>query len=191
MYVRRVNITGNNRTRDEVIRREVRQYESAWFDSDRVRLSRDRIDRLGYFESVTVETPAVPTAPDQVDVNVNVKERATGNIQIGAGYSSSEGVVLSAGVSQQNLFGSGNALSLEVNTSKANFVIAIAHTDPYVTADGISRTVEIFNRKSDLAELGLSSVGYSTLGGGSLTACRSPSSIACSSGCVMKKPRST
>ncbi len=166
VYVRRVNIAGNNRTRDEVIRREVRQYESAWFDSDRVRLSRDRIDRLGFFESVTVETPAVPTAPDQVDVNVTVKERATGNIQIGAGYSSAEGLVLSGGIAQQNLFGSGNALSLEINTSKANRVIAIAHTDPYVTPEGISRSIELFDRKSDLAELGLSSVGYSTRGAG-------------------------
>ncbi|HZA95574.1 MAG TPA: outer membrane protein assembly factor BamA [Burkholderiaceae bacterium] len=166
VYVRRVNIAGNNRTRDEVIRREVRQYESAWFDSDRVRLSRDRIDRLGFFESVTVDTPAVPTAPDQVDVNVTVKERATGNIQIGAGYSSAEGLVLSGGIAQQNLFGSGNALSLEINTSKANRIIALAHTDPYVTTEGISRSLELFYRKSDLAELGLSSVGYSTLGGG-------------------------
>ncbi len=166
VYVRRVNIAGNNRTRDEVIRREVRQFESAWFDSDRVRLSRDRIDRLGFFESVTMETPAVPSAPDQVDVNVTVKERATGNIQIGAGYSSSEGLVLSGGIAQQNLFGSGNALSLEINTSKANRVIAIAHTDPYVTPEGISRSIEIFDRKSDLAKLGLSSVGYSTRGAG-------------------------
>ncbi len=166
VYVRRVNIAGNNRTRDEVIRREVRQYESAWFDSDRVRLSRDRIDRLGFFESVTVETPAVPSAPDQVDVNVTVKERATGNIQVGAGYSSAEGLVLSGGIAQQNLFGSGNALSLEINTSKANRVIALAHTDPYITPEGISRSVELFDRKSDLAQLGLSSVGYSTLGGG-------------------------
>lgn len=166
VYVRRVNIAGNNRTRDEVIRREVRQFESAWFDSDRVRLSRDRIDRLGFFESVNVETPAVPSAPDQVDVNVTVKERATGNIQIGAGYSSAEGIVLSAGVAQQNLFGSGNALSLEINTSKANRVIAIAHTDPYVTPEGISRSIELFDRTSDLAKLGLSSVGYSTRGAG-------------------------
>ena len=166
VYVRRVNIAGNNRTRDEVVRREVRQFESAWFDSDRVRLSRDRIDRLGFFESVAIETPAVPTAPDQVDINVTVKERATGNIQIGAGYSSSEGLVLSAGIAQQNLFGSGNALSLEINTSKANRVIAIAHTDPYVTSEGISRSIELFDRKSDLAKLGLSSVGYSTRGAG-------------------------
>ena len=166
VYVRRVNIGGNTRTKDEVIRREVRQYESAWFDSDKVRLSRDRIDRLGFFESVTIDTPAVPTAPDQVDVNVTVKERATGNIQLGAGYSSTEGLVITAGLAQQNLFGSGNALSLEINTSKANRVIAIAHTDPYVTTEGISRSVEVFERKSDLAELGLSSVGYSTRGAG-------------------------
>ena len=166
VYVRRVNIAGNTRTKDEVIRREVRQYETAWFDSDKVRLSRDRIDRLGFFESVNIDTPAVSTAPDQVDVNVTVKERATGNIQVGAGYSSTEGLVLTAGLAQQNLFGSGNALSLEINTSKANRVIAIAHTDPYVTTEGISRSVELFDRKSDLAELGLSSVGYSTRGTG-------------------------
>ncbi len=166
VYVRRVNIGGNTRTRDEVIRREMRQYEGAWFDSDRVRLSRDRIDRLGYFETVTVDTPAVPTAPDQVDVNVTVKERATGNIQVGAGYSSAEGIVLSAGTAQQNLFGTGNALSFEINTSKANRVFAIAHTDPYVTPEGISRTIELYDRKSDLAELGLASVGYSTRGAG-------------------------
>jgi outer membrane protein insertion porin family len=166
VYVRRVNIAGNTRTKDEVVRREMRQYESAWFDSEKVRLSRDRIDRLGFFESVNIETPAVPSAPDQVDVNVTVKERATGNIQLGAGYSSTEGVVLTAGLAQQNLFGSGNALSLEVNTSKANRVISIAHTDPYVTTEGISRSVELFSRTSDLAELGLSSVGYSTHGMG-------------------------
>lgn len=166
VYVRRVNIAGNTRTRDEVIRREIRQFESGWFDSDRVKLSRDRIDRLGYFESVTVETPAVPTAPDQVDVNVTVKERATGNIQLGAGYSSSEGLVITGSLSQQNLFGSGNAMSLEINTSSANTVLALTHTNPYVTPEGISRTAEIFYRESNLAELGLSSVGYSTKGGG-------------------------
>jgi outer membrane protein insertion porin family len=164
VYVRRVNIGGNTRTRDEVIRREIRQAESGWFDADRVRLSKERLDRLGYFETVTVDTPAVPTAADQVDVNVTVKERATGNIQLGAGYSSSEGLVLTAGLSQQNLFGSGNALALEINTSKSNTVFSITHTDPYITPEGISRTIELFYRNSDLAELGLSSVGYSTRG---------------------------
>ena len=164
VYVRRVNIGGNTRTRDEVIRREIRQAEAGWFDADRVRLSKERLDRLGYFETVTVDTPAVPTAPDQVDVNVTVKERATGNIQLGAGYSSSEGLVLTAGLSQQNLFGSGNALALEINTSKSNTVFSITHTDPYITPEGISRTVELYYRNSNLAELGLASVGYSTRG---------------------------
>ncbi len=166
VYVRRINIAGNTRTKDEVVRREVRQFEAAWFDADRVRLSRERLDRLGYFETVTVDTPAVPTAPDQVDVNVTVKERATGNIQLGAGYSSSEGVVLTAGLSQQNLFGSGNALSLEVNTSQSNTVFSITHTDPFITPEGISRTIELYYRNSNLAELGLASVGYSTRGAG-------------------------
>lgn len=166
VYVRRINIAGNTRTKDEVVRREVRQFEAGWFDADRVRLSKERLDRLGYFETVTVDTPAVPTAPDQVDVNITVKERATGNIQLGAGYSSSEGVVLTAGLSQQNLFGSGNALSLEVNTSKSNTVFSITHTDPFLTPEGISRTVELYYRNSNLAELGLASVGYSTRGAG-------------------------
>jgi len=166
VYVRRVNIAGNSRTKDEVIRREMRQFEAGWFDADRVRLSKERLDRLGYFETVTVDTPPVPTAPDQVDVNVTVKERATGNIQLGAGYSSSEGIVLTAGLSQQNLFGTGNAMALEVNTSKSNTVFSITHTDPYVSVEGISRTIELYFRDSDLAELGLSSVGYSTRGAG-------------------------
>lgn len=83
-YVRRVNITGNNRTKDEVIRREVRQYESAWFDSSKVKLSRDRIDRLGYFESVTADPVPVPGTRDQVDVDIKVKERPTGSVSLGA-----------------------------------------------------------------------------------------------------------
>jgi outer membrane protein insertion porin family len=166
VYVRRVNIGGNTRTKDEVIRRELRQFEAGWFDADRVRLSKERLDRLGYFETVTIDTPAVPTAPDQVDVNVTVKERATGNISLGAGYSSSEGLVLTAGLSQQNLFGSGNALALEVNTSKSNTVFSITHTDPFITPEGISRTIELYWRDSNLAELGLSSVGFSTRGAG-------------------------
>lgn len=93
-YVRRVNITGNNRTKDEVIRREVRQYESAWFDSSKVKLSRDRIDRLGYFESVTADPVPVPGTRDQVDVDIKVKERPTGSVSLGAGYSTSDGIIL-------------------------------------------------------------------------------------------------
>lgn len=165
VYVRRVNITGNARTRDEIIRREVRQFENAWFDSDKVRLSRDRIDRLGFFEKVEVETPAVPGSLDQIDVNFNIKERPTGNIQAGAGYSSTEKLVLQASYTQQNVLGSGHAISFEVNTSRANRTFAVTHVDPYVTIDGISRTTEIFERKSDLARLNLGSVDFTQRGG--------------------------
>lgn len=165
VYVRRVNITGNARTRDEIIRREVRQFETAWFDSDKVRLSRDRIDRLGFFEKVEVETPAVPGSLDQIDVNFNIKERPTGNIQAGAGYSSTEKLVLQAAYTQQNVLGSGHAISFEVNTSRANRTLALTHVDPYVTIDGISRTTEIFERKSDLARLNLGSVDFTQRGG--------------------------
>jgi len=162
VYVRRVNIAGNARTRDDVIRREIRQFENAWFDAEKVRLSRDRIDRLGYFEKVEVETPAVAGSFDQVDVNVSIVERPTGQIQAGAGYSSSEGLVLNASYSQTNTFGTGHALSLEVNTSKATRTLAVTHTDPYVSIYGISRTIELADRKSDLASLGLGTVDLSS-----------------------------
>ncbi|MGE5336698.1 MAG: outer membrane protein assembly factor BamA [Gemmatimonadota bacterium] len=165
VYVRRVNVTGNSRTRDDVIRREVRQYESGWYDSEKVRLSRDRIDRLGYFEKVEVETPAVPGSLDQVDVNFSVKERPTGSVQAGAGYSSTEKLVLQAAYTQQNVFGSGQAISFEINTSRATRTLAVTHVDPYVTLDGISRTIEVYERKSDLARLNLGSVDLSQRGG--------------------------
>ena len=90
-YVRHVNISGNSKTQDEVIRREVRQYEAAWFDSEAVKLSRDRIDRLGFFDSVTVDPKPVPGTRDQVDLEVVVKERPTGSINLGAGFSTSDG----------------------------------------------------------------------------------------------------
>ena len=164
VYVRRVNITGNTTTRDDIIRREVRQYESAWFDSEKVRLSRDRIDRLGYFEKVEVETPAVPGSLDQVDVNFSIKERPTGSVQAGIGYSSTDHVVLQASYSQQNVLGSGQAISLDLNTSRANKTISLSHVDPYVTPDGISRTTEIYERRSDLASLGLGTVDFTQRG---------------------------
>ncbi len=164
-YVRRVNITGNTRTRDDVIRREVRQYESAWFDSDKVKYSRDRIDRLGYFESVTADPVPVPGTRDQVDVEVKVKERPTGSISLGAGYSTSEGVILSAGFAQNNVFGTGNSLSAEINTSKSQRTYALSVTEPYITPEGISRSWEVYDRRVDLDELDVSDVEYETIGG--------------------------
>lgn len=164
VYVRRVNVTGNTRTRDDIIRREIRQFEGGWFDAEKVRLSRDRIDRLGYFEKVEVETPAVPGSLDQVDVNVNVQERPTGSIQAGAGYNSTEGIVLNASYSQRNVFGSGHSVSFAVNTSRALRNFSISHVDPYATIDGISRTTELYLRRSDLASLNLGAVDFESRG---------------------------
>jgi outer membrane protein insertion porin family len=139
VYVRRINVTGNTRTRDEVIRRELRQMEGGWYDAERVTVSKTRLDRLGYFESTTTETPAVPGTADQVDVNVNVVEKPTGNLMAGAGYSSTEKLVLSASVSQNNFLGSGNNVAFAVNTGKINTVYSFSYTNPYFTVDGISQ----------------------------------------------------
>jgi len=163
-YVRHVNISGNTHTRDEVIRREIRQFESAWYDADKVRLSRDRIDRLGFFEKVEVETPAVPATQDQIDVNYTVKEKPNGTIQAGAGYSSTEHLVLSGSYTQQNVFGTGHAVGIQVNTSYATRTIALSHVDPYMTEDGVSRTDEVYERNSNLSRLSLATVDVGTKG---------------------------
>ncbi len=145
-YVRRVNVAGNNRTRDEVVRREIRQYEASWYDSDKIKLSRDRVDRLGFFNDVAVDTQEVPGAPDQVDVNMIVQEKPTGSLQLGAGYSSAEKVSLTFGIKQENVFGSGNYLGVDVNTSKYHRTLVVSTTDPYFTKDGISRTYDLYYR---------------------------------------------
>ncbi|CAN5888347.1 outer membrane protein assembly factor BamA [soil metagenome] len=145
VYVRRVNIGGNNRTRDEVVRREFRQYEASWYDGDKIKLSRDRVDRLGFFTEVNVDTVEIPGTPDQVDLTVSVVEKPTGTLQLGAGFSSAEKVSLTFGITQENVFGSGNYLGLQVNTSKYNRTISITATDPYFTADGISRTFSLYH----------------------------------------------
>ena len=145
-YVRRITVEGNNRTRDEVVRRELRQYEASWYDSDKIKLSRDRVDRLGYFQSVSLESSEVPGANDQVDLTLKVDEKATGSISIGAGVSSSDGLGLTFGISQQNVFGSGNSLGLQLNTSRLNRILVLSTTDPYFTKDGVSRTVDLYSR---------------------------------------------
>src|SRR5690625_4812079 len=148
VYVRRIEIGGNVRTRDEVIRREMRQQESAWYDAGNINLSRDRIDRLGYFNEVDVHAEPVPGSPDQVDLVVDVKERPTGMINLGVGYGSTDKVMLSAGISQDNIFGSGNSLSLQLNTSKIHRTAVLAHTDPYWTKDGVSKTTSLYYRRT-------------------------------------------
>jgi outer membrane protein insertion porin family len=146
VYVRRVNIEGNTRTRDEVIRREMRQLESSWFDSSRLALSKDRVNRLGYFTDVEVTTTPVEGTNDQVDVDVKVTEKPTGAITLGAGFSSTDKVVLSAGVSQDNVFGSGTSLSVNVNTAQTFRTLTVTQVDPYFTIDGIKRITDAYYR---------------------------------------------
>ncbi|HWQ37632.1 MAG TPA: outer membrane protein assembly factor BamA [Burkholderiales bacterium] len=164
IYVRRINISGNTNTRDEVIRRELRQMESAWYSTEKLNRSRQRVDKLGFFSDVQIETPAVPGVADQVDVNIKVTERATGNLTLGVGYSTAEKVVLSAGISQQNIFGTGNALSLQINTGSINQTYALSYTNPYFTDDGVSRGFDVYRRDTDVSSLSISSYNTSTLG---------------------------
>jgi len=168
VYVRNINITGNTKTRDEVVRREMRQMEGAWYASDKLARSRERIDRLGYFSDVNVETPAVAGTTDQVDMNVSVTEKPTGSIMAGAGFSSSEGFILSGSISQANVFGSGNMLSTQINSSKVNTVYSLSYTNPYYTDDGISRGFDIYERKTDSRSSSLSVSAYDSksVGGG-------------------------
>ena len=146
VYVRRINVAGNSRTRDEVVRREFRQFESSWYDGQRIKLSRDRVDRLGYFKEVNVETNEVPGAPDQVDLTFTVVEKPTGNLSIGAGFSSADKLALSASIRQDNVFGTGNYLGIDVNTSRSARTLVVSAVDPYFTIDGISRAFDVYYR---------------------------------------------
>ena len=146
VYIRRINVAGNTRTRDEVVRREFRQFESSWYDGRKIKLSRDRVDRLGYFSEVNVDTNEVPGTPDQVDLTITIKEKATGNLQLGAGFSSADKLSLSGSIKQDNIFGSGNYLGVELNTSKFSRTLVVSTVDPYFTVDGISRAIDVFYR---------------------------------------------
>jgi len=165
VYVRRINIAGNTQTRDEVVRREMRQIEGGWYSGEKINLSRSRIDRLGYFTEVNVETPPVQGTTDQVDLNVSVVEKPTGNVMLGAGFGSGEGVILSGSVSKNNIFGSGKHVSAQVNSSKINKVYALSYTDPYYTVDGISRGFDVYLRNLDAVDSGLGQYRTKTKGG--------------------------
>ncbi|MDR2925420.1 MAG: outer membrane protein assembly factor BamA [Azoarcus sp.] len=152
VYVRRINVQGNTKTRDDIIRREVRQMESAWYDGAAINRSRDRIDRLGFFEEVTVETPPVAGVTDQADVNFTVKEQRTGSLMLGVGYSSAEKAILQAAISERNLLGSGKNAVLAFDTSKSSRTLSLSLTDPYFTVDGVSLGGDIYYRTYDPAE---------------------------------------
>ena len=149
VYVRRISISGNTKTRDEVIRRELRQMEGGWYDGERVTASKQRLDRLGYFSETTVETPAVPGTADQLDINLSVKEKPTGNLMLGAGFSSTEGIILSGSISQNNFLGSGNNVTIALNTGSVNQVASFSYTNPYFTVDGVSQGFDLYHRNVD------------------------------------------
>jgi outer membrane protein insertion porin family len=164
VYIRRINIVGNQRTRDEVIRRELRQLESSWYSVEKINRSKERIDRTGFFEDVNIETPAVPGSQDQVDLNVTLKEKNTGQLQFGVGYSQLERFTISTSVSQANIFGSGNQLSLAVNSGSVNKTYALSYLNPYWSVDGVSRGFDIYRRDLDTSTLAIGSYTSKTEG---------------------------
>ncbi len=153
VYVRNVNFRGNSNTRDEVLRREMRQMESAWFSSEQVKMSKERLRRLGYFDSVTVETPPVPGSTDQVDVNVTVKEKQTGNIMAGVGWSKSDGIMFNSSISQNNFLGTGKRVIFAFNNSSSQRHYQVGYTNPYYTVDGISRGFDLMYKQTDFADI--------------------------------------
>jgi outer membrane protein insertion porin family len=164
-YVRHMTISGNTITRDEVIRREFRQFESSWYDPNRVKLSRDRVDRMGYFKDVTVETPEAQGTNDAVDVNIAVVEKPTGNFMVGGAFSQAEKFTFTASVTQANFAGSGNTVGVELNTSRYNRTISFAQTNPYFTDDGISRAFQLYLRTSRPPALNIGSYTVRQQGG--------------------------
>jgi outer membrane protein insertion porin family len=164
-YVRHMNISGNTTTRDEVIRREFRQFEGSWYDGNKIKMSRDRVDRLGYFKDVTIDTPEAQGTSDQVDVNMTVVEKPTGNFMIGGAFSQSEKFTFTAAIQQANFAGSGNTVGIELNTSRFSRTIAFSQTNPYFTDDGISRSFELYLRTTRPPALNIGSFTVKQTGG--------------------------
>ncbi|MDT8310765.1 MAG: outer membrane protein assembly factor BamA [Methylophaga sp.] len=164
-YVRRINISGNSKTRDEVLRQEMRQQESAWIDTGKVEQSRSRIARLGYFENVNVETIPVTGTSDQVDLDFDVTETASGSVSAGIGFSQSDGIIFNANLTQRNFLGSGKHIRLGFNNSDVNTVYSFGYTNPFATVDGISQGFNAFFRETDAREANLANYTSDTLGG--------------------------
>ncbi len=166
VYVRRISVVGNTRTRDEVVRREMRQLEGSFFDSQKLQLSKQRIDKTGYFSEVEVETPAVPGTTDQVDVTVRVKEKPTGAVLLGVGFSNIDKFIVQGSVQQTNFFGTGNTVGVQVASGSVNKVASLSFTDPYYTIDGVSRGFDLYRRDVNATTLGIGNYKTSTIGGG-------------------------
>jgi outer membrane protein insertion porin family len=166
VYVRRIEVVGNNKTRDEVVRREMRQLEGAYYDASKIQLSRRRIDRTQYFSEVNVETQPVEGNPDQVDVVYSVKEKPTGALLFGIGFSTVDKISLSASLSQANVFGTGKFLSFNINTGAVNKVYSLSYLNPYFTIDGVSQGFDIYRRKTNASALAVGPYATDSYGGG-------------------------
>lgn len=159
-YVRRINFTGNVTTKDEVLRREITQMEAGSASTDAIKNSKVRLERLGYFKNVQVDTPRVPGVDDLIDVNFTVEEQPSGSLNASVGYSENSGIIFGAGVKQNNFLGTGNNVSFSVNKSDSVQKLDISVLDPYFTLDGVSRGISVFYQESDLEEEDIS--GFST-----------------------------
>jgi outer membrane protein insertion porin family len=166
IYVRRVDISGNSKTRDEVVRREMRQLEGSYYDASKIQLSRRRVERTQFFTDVVAEARPVEGATDQVDVLYSVKERPTGSLMFGIGFSSTEKISLSASVRQANAFGTGKYLQATVNSGSVNTVYALSYLDPYYTVDGVSRGFDVYKRKTNASNLATGAYVTDAVGGG-------------------------
>ena len=168
IYVNEINITGNNKTRDEVVRRELRQMESAPYDTSKLQRSKERVELLGYFDNVQFDAVPVANTPDQVDLNMSVNERSTGSLDMSAGWVQDTGFVMSVGVSQDNLFGTGKSVSLRASRSKTTLNGSLSFTDPYFTPDGVSLGYDIYGKSYDPRKASSSAKQYktTTAGGG-------------------------
>ena len=166
VYVRRIDVAGNSKTRDEVVRREMRQLEGAYYDASKIQLSRRRIDRTQFFSEVTVQTQPVEGSPDQVDVVYTVAEKPTGAVLFGIGFSSAENIAFSAALTQSNVFGTGKYLSLNVNSGSVNTVYSLSYNDPYYTIDGVSRGFDLYRRETDATSLAVARYATDSTGGG-------------------------
>lgn len=166
VYVRKINFSGNTKTRDEVLRREMRQQEAGWVSTKKVERGRVRLQRLGYFRTVNVETPAVPGSPDQVDVNYSVEEMPSGNLLAGVGFSQNQGIIFQTSVTQENFLGSGKRISFSFNNSEVNRRFSLGYTNPYYTIDGISRGFNAFYRETDAFEANITQFDSTVWGGG-------------------------
>ena len=150
--VRRINFKGNNKTADEVLRREMRQMEGALASNEKIDLSKIRLERTGFFKTVDVKPARIPNSPDQVDLNVEVEEQHSGTTTLAVGYSQNGGVTFQAGLSQTNFMGTGNRVSVDLSRSETQDYYNLSVTDPYFTIDGVSRGYNVYYRKTKLNE---------------------------------------